>query len=229
MDLITFLTKKTLNIFNINTSRINEVLNKNHYTIIDNLIKEKRKKEIQSTAEHVFQLVENGITLACSEILKYSIVMFIAYCLCLGISLPTFIIMTIFTVLRVYAGGVHLSTFNKCFGAMIVCFLSLGWIVTKIHINLESIILGYIICIYLSYKYAPQERQDKSDKDCDNGNVKKYKTMLFVTVCGILSMVLVGSYQLISLSIFFGVLLEIFTITPIGTKLFKWIDGKIYD
>jgi len=225
MDFITCLTKVTLNIFNINTNKINEVLNEDHYSTINNLIKKHRKKEIQSTAEHVFQLVENGITLTYSEILKYIIVLLIAKCLCLGISLPVFFIMTIFTILRVFAGGTHLSTFNKCFGAMIICFLSLGWVVTKIHINYLYLIFGYIISIYLAYKYAPQEREDKSDKDCDNGNIKKYRSILFVTVCCFFSVVLLNSHQIISTSIFFGVLLEISTITPIGARFFKWIDG----
>jgi len=225
MDFITYLTKKTLNIFNINVNTINEVCNKEHYSKINNLIKTHRKKEIQTNAEHIFQLVENGITLAYSEILKYSIVLFIAKCLCLGISLPVFFIMTIFTILRSSAGGVHLSTFNKCFGAMIICFLSLGWIATQININYLHLIIGYIISIYLSYKYAPQEREDKSDKDCDNGNIKKYRSILFVTVCCFLSIVLLNSHQIVSISVFFGVLLETFTITPIGTKFFKWIDG----
>ena len=225
MDFITYLTKKTLNIFNINVKTINEVFNSEHYSKINNLIKTHRKKEIQTNAEHIFQLVENGLTLAYSEILKYSIVLFIAKCLCLGISLPVFFIMTVFTILRALAGGVHLSTFNKCFGAMIICFLSLGWIVTQIHINYLYLIIGYIISIYLTYKYAPQEREDKSDKDCDNGNIKKHKSILFVTVCCFLSIVLLNSHQIISTSVFFGVLLEISTITPIGARFFKWIDG----
>jgi len=225
MDFITILTKKTLNIFNINVDTINEVCNKNHYSKINNLIKTHRKKEIQTNAEHVFQLVENGITLAYSEILKYVIVLLIAKCLCLGISLPVFFIMTVFTILRALAGGVHLSTFNKCFGAMIICFLSLGWIVTQIHIDYLYLIIGYIISIYLAYKYAPQEREDKSDKDCDNGNIKKHRSILFVTVCCVISIVLFKSHQIISVSIFFGVLLEVFTITSVGTRFFKWIDG----
>jgi len=225
MDFITYLTKGTLNVFNINTNKINEVLNKDHYSTINDLIKKHRKKEIQSNAERIFQLVENGITLTYSEILKYVIVLLIAKCLCLGISLPVFFVMTIFTILRVSAGGVHLSTFNKCFGAMIICFLSLGWIVTQIHIDYLYLIIGYTISIYLTYKYAPQEREDKSDKDCDNGNVKKHRSILFVTVCCFLSVVLLNSHQIISTSVFFGVLLEIFTITSIGARFFKWIDG----
>ena len=77
----------------------------------------------------------------------------------------------------------------------------------------------------LSDLSSPQEREDKSDKDCDNGNIKKYRSILFVTVCCFLSVVFLNSHQIISTSVFFGVLLEIFTITPIGTRFFKWIDG----
>lgn len=226
MDFITFLTKKTLTKFNINTNTINKVFSNDHYSTINNLILKYRKREIQTNSEHIFQLVNNGITLAYSEILKYVIVLLIAKCLCLGITLPTFIIMTIFTILRIFAGGVHLSTFNKCFGAMIFCFLSLGWIVNHIHISYMHIIIGYVISLYSAYRYAPQEREDKSDRDCDNGNIKKHRSILFVVVCLIVSSILFKSHQIISVSIYFGVLLEVFTIIPIGTKLFKWIDGE---
>lgn len=225
MDFITLLTEKTLNIFNINFNTINNILSKEHYLKIDNLILKLRKQKIQTNAEHIFQLVEKSIIAIYSEILKYLLVLLIATCLCLGIVLPTFIVMTLFTLLRSFAGGVHLSTFNKCFGAMILCFLSLGWVVTQIHIYYEYLIIGYLFCLYLAYKYAPQEREDKSDKDCDHGNVKKHRSIIFVTLCFIISIILFNSHQMISIGIFFGILLEIFTITPIGTRFFKLVDG----
>jgi len=110
---------------------------------------------------------------------------------------------------------------------MIFCFLSLGWVVTQIHISYLHLIIGYIIGLYLTYKYAPQEREDKSDRDCDNGNIKKQRSILFIIFCFIVSIIFFKSHQIISVSIFFGVLLEIFTITSVGVKFFKWIDGEI--
>lgn len=225
MDFITYLKDKTLKIFNVNVNTINEVLNTGHYSKINNLIEKHRKRKIETNAEHILQLAEHGIITVYSEIFKFLIVLLLARCLNMGILLTTFFVMTIFTLFRRYAGGVHLSTFNKCFGAMIIFFISLGWLATKIHINYTYLIIGYIISLYFTDRYAPLERKDKSDKDYDNGNVKKHKSMRFVILTCMLSIVLFKSHEIISTSIFLGVLLETSTFIPIGTKLFKWIDG----
>jgi accessory gene regulator B len=228
MDLITSLSKKTINFIDKH-DLINKTFTQSDYTYIENLIRKYRPKSeyVKITSDHVRQLAENGIMIFYGELFKYLIVLSIAYCL--NIFLPTFIIMNTFSALRGLAGGVHMSTFNKCFVVMIVFFLSLGYLVTSIHINIPiiiiSIISGYIWSIIIAYKYAPQERPNKSDKDCENNNKMKHRTIIFIVLSSIISVMFIHN-QLISISIFTGVLLEMFTITSIGTRLFNFIDGK---
>lgn len=226
MDLITSLSKGTMNFINKH-DLINKTFTQEDYTYVEDIIKKYRHKEVKITSEHVKQLAEHGAMIFYGELFKYLIVLSIAYSL--NILLPTFIIMNIFSSLRALAGGVHMSTFNKCFAVMIIFFLSLGYMVTQVHvISLIAIIgiaLGMIWSIATALKYAPQERYDKSDKDCDNGNKKKYMTVLFIIISFVISIIFIQN-KIICISIFTGVLLEMFTITPIGTRFFKWIDNE---
>jgi len=115
---------------------------------------------------------------------------------------------------------------------MVLFFLSLGYMISILHINtlvlIIGISLGSIWSIYIAKKYSPQERPDKSDKDCTRGNIKKHTTIKFIKMSYIISMLLILFTQkdIIGISIFTGVLLEMITITPWGTKFFQWIDGK---
>ena len=225
MDIVTGLSKITLKL--LRADKIIKSYDQNDYSYVENKIKNIRNKEVRINQEDVKQLVENGMLMFWSEILKFVVILLIAYFM--NTFLATFLIMTIFTILRASAGGVHMSTINKCFAIMIGLFLSLGYIVNNVLLTPLFLAmffnLGFIWSILMAVKYAPQERPDKSDKDCDNGNIKKHRSILFVTVCCVISIVLFKSHQIISVSIFFGVLLEVFTITSVGTRFFKWIDG----
>jgi len=230
MDIITSLSKKTINFINKH-DLIDKTFTQEDYTYVENIIKKYRHKEVKITSDHVKQLAENGAIIFYGELFKYLIVLSIAWCF--GILLETFLIMNIFSFLRGLAGGVHMSTFNKCFAVMIGVFLSLGYMVSKINIDYISIIIViFLVCfgwsIIIALKYAPQERPDKSDKDCNNGNIMKYRTIVFVIVSFVISMILILFTQkyIIGVSIFVGVLLEMVTITPWGTKFFQWIDNK---
>jgi len=228
MDIITSLSKRTINFINKH-DLIDKTFTREDYAYVENTIKKYRHKEVKITSEHVKQLAENGAIIFYGELFKYLIVLSIAYFL--NILLATFFIMNTFSALRGLAGGVHMSTFNKCFAVMIGCFLSLGYIVISIHNTLfitGIFTIGVIWSIIIALKYAPQERPDKTDKDCDNGNKMKYRTVAFIIVSFVISMILIlfTEKYIIGISIFVGVLLEMMTITPVGTKFFQWVDGK---
>jgi len=225
MDIVTGLSKITLKL--LRADKIIKSYDQNDYSYVENKIKNIRNKEVRINQEDVKQLVENGMLMFWSEILKFVVILLIAYFM--NTFLATFLIMTIFTILRASAGGVHMSTINKCFAIMIGLFLSLGYIVNNILLTPLFLAmffnLGFIWSILMAVKYAPQERPDKSDKDCDNGNKMKYRSIRLIIISCIVSLIFIHN-QLVSLSVFVGVLLEIFTITPLGTKLFQWIDNK---
>lgn len=228
MDLITLSSKGTINFINKH-DLINKTFTRERYLYIENLIKKYRHKDVKITENHIKELVENGLMILFGELFKYLIVLSIAWVL--GIFLSTFMIMNSFSLLRRIAGGVHMSTFNKCFAVMILFFLALGYsasLLYNICATVVFIVLGFIWSMVMAIKYAPQEREDKSDKDCDNGNVMKRRTKIFIVLFFIISMMLVlfTNQYTIGIGIFVGMLLEIFTITPMGTKIFRYIDNK---
>lgn len=223
MDIITTISEKTVSAI-IKSDVINKEFTKEDFLYIENIIKKYRHKDIKITDEHIKQLAENGAMILYSELFKYIIVLLIAYLL--NIFLPTFLIMNTFSVLRSFAGGNHMSTFNKCFAVMIISFLSLGLFVSKVDINIIYIIVSYMLSLIFAWRYAPQEREDKSDKDCDNGDRFKKITMVFITV-GFLVTVMFHylNYTIIDNSIALGVFLEMMTVTPLGIKFFTWLDN----
>ena len=228
MDLITLATKTTYKLLKVD--KIIDLFNQNDFDKAKRVVKKYRNMDIEATKSQVQQLSENGIRIFWSEVFKYIIVLSIASYF--NIFTPTFFVMNTFSALRALAGGVHMSTIGKCFAMMVLFFLSLGYIISILHINtlvlITGISLGSIWSICVAKKYAPQERPDKSDKDCDLGNIKKHMTIKFIKFSFVISMILILFTQkyIIGVSIFTGVLLEMFTITPIGTRFFQWIDGK---
>ena len=228
MDLITLATKTTYKLFKVD--EVIDSFDQKHFNIVKIIVKKYRNMDIEATKSQVQQLAENGIRNFWSELFKYIIVLSIASYF--NIFTPTFFVMNAFSVLRALAGGVHMSTIRKCFAMMVLFFLSLGYLISILHINtlvlVVGISLGSIWSIYIAKKYSPQERPDKSDKDCDHGNIKKYKTIKFIKFSYIISMILILFTQkyIIGISIFTGVLLEMVTITPRGTRFFQWIDSK---
>lgn len=204
---------------------MSSILNEKQFNYLENLIKKHRKKELKLSDNDIQQLVKNGQTLLVSEFLKYLIVLLLAYFL--NIFLTTFLVMTIFTVMRFLAGGVHMSSFNKCFIIMIFFFLSFGYLANHIHINFLGINIIYALSMIFAYKYSPFERKDKSDKDCNNGNKQKMLVMLFIHICVLMISLIYYYYKniLIINAITLGVLLEMITVTPWGIKFFQWIDN----
>ena len=227
MDLITLATKTTYKLLKVDEAI--DLFDQNDFDRAKRAVKKYRNMDIEATKSQVQQLAENGIRNFWSELFKYIIVLSIAKYF--DIFTPTFFVMNAFSTLRALSGGVHMSTIGKCFAMMVLFFLSLGYIVNSIH-NTPFIAgvltIGFIWSIYIAQKYSPQERPDKTDKDCDNGNKMKYRTIAFIVVSFIISMILILFTQkyIIGISIFAGILLEMITITPGGTKLFQFIDGK---
>lgn len=225
MDLITSLSRKTLDYFDVENI-INDTFTEKTYLFIQKIVRFIRKKDIIVTKDNIMQLAEFGLIGVYSDFFKFVIVLSIAYWL--NIFLPTFLIMNIFSLLRGFAGGNHMSTFNKCFALMIFSFISLGVLISKVNINIEYIIISYIFSLIYAWKYAPMEREDKTDKDCDNGNRFKKITIALVLLGLIVSIALyISNYTEIANSIAFGVLLEMMTVTPWGIKFFTRLDGGL--
>ena len=137
-----------------------------------------------------------------------------------------------FAFLRRYAGGFHMDTEGKCIIATVCSFVIPGTLISKINIELNTvwiIIINAIIfinCLLLLKKYAP--------KDCVNRPIEENEAIIFkrrairdfiiLTVISII-LALLGLH-LLSLSIIAGILFEIFTLVPVGYRLFEIINSS---
>ncbi len=138
-----------------------------------------------------------------------------------------------FAFLRRYAGGFHMDTELKCIIATVCSFVIPGTLISKINFEINTIwIIGintiiFINCLLLLKKYAP--------KDCVNRPIdeneaivfkrKAIRDLIILTVISIILALL--SQPLLSLSIIAGIVIEIFTLVPVGYRLFEMINSYI--
>ena len=152
----------------------------------------------------------------------------------LNILLQLGLIVIIFCSLRLIAGGYHMDTYGKCLFVSMMLYVSAG-IIAKYTYNYWSIqALALLIVFTLSYalfctiKYAPKDTPNKPITDPEE--IKKFKllSLIYISIWTIfVILLLVYSNVMFVLCISFGVLLEMFTLTPLGHKFFDWVKGSL--
>lgn len=102
-----------------------------------------------------------GLELLISELISTSVLLSIA--MCTKCVLETVFYLVVFTILRIYAGGYHASSYYRCifiFNSIFVCLkIILKWLQEKQCINF--LILITIISIIIIFILAPVEDKNK--------------------------------------------------------------------
>lgn len=209
------------------------MINENNLNHISKVLSDRKSKEINLTLEEAIEIIAYSLQAIYGEILKLITLLILAKLL--NILLPTLIITMVFSMFRVFAGGVHMNTKIKCFLIMFIMFLGSGQIVQCIvssnYNPVYNLILISIVALVgkLTIKrYAPQDTPNKPIV----GYVKRQKfkklSYIFLLIILILCLILIRN-NLIVLSILTGLLLELWTITPYGVKFFTkanvWLGG----
>lgn len=197
------------------------------------IAKRKNKEYKQLTIDEVIGLMTYSLQALYGEIMKMILIFIFASFL--HILIPTLIITLAFSTLRLLAGGVHMNTFFNCLGMTTILFIVGGLVVHNIvdlnFINqniLYLILLEVIVSFYLIYKYAPRDTPNKLITDIKKIMMFKRLSIVFVTIVNIILVILaLYQYNIILLSVMYGLLLEVFTITPIGVKIFNHIESKL--
>ncbi len=172
-------------------------------------------------------------------------ILLVALALLFRTLVPTLIIMLIFATLRVLAGGYHMETYGRCIVTSLALFLISGIIAQYTYeswpyiLVYSMIIVSFIITLLAAAKYAPKDTPNKPITEPEE--IKKFKRLsaVYVIIWFIVFTVLVTmglngitifkpEYEkLLALSACFGLLLEIFTVTPFGYNFFKKISGEL--
>jgi accessory gene regulator B len=216
--LINTLAKNTAKIIIDNTTDY-EDLSK----ILSNL---KHREYSLLSKEDLTEIFEYAFKAIYGESAKLIIILLIAYVL--NILIPVMIVASIFVSLRTIAGGFHMDSFMKCLVITASLFVIPTYLVQKlisIHSfdNIELVlitIVTYILCYWLAHKYAPKDNPNKLITDVNKVKALKQKTKLYLTIVGIISLILILLLHnpTIILFICVGQLVEIYTITPVGVK-----------
>lgn len=203
-------------------------------THFSQIIATRKKEEYrQLTVNEVIGVMAYSLIAIYGEIIKMTLILISASFL--HILIPTLVISFVFSILRALAGGVHMGTFFTCLGMTTILFIIGGLLVHSIvgvyFINQYIYYLIFIegfLSLYLIYKYAPRDTPKKLITDKKKIIMFKKLSIAFVGLVNIIIILLtIYQYNIIALSIVYGVLLEVFTIIPVGVNLFHYIEKQL--
>ncbi len=169
-----------------------------------------------------------GFQIAIGGVVKTVILVSIS--LLLGIFIPTLLISLTFASLRIIAGGYHMDTYGKCL------FVSMGLFITVALIAQYTyhywnfmylavlIAVAFILGLYVLVRYSPKDTPNKPITDPQEIRKFKILSIVYLFIWSIITSVLTFyGLNMYVLSLCFGVLLELFAITPTGHKFFDKI------
>ncbi len=145
--------------------------------------------------------------------------------LILGIFVPTLLIAATFVLLRMIAGGYHMDSQGKCLYVTLGIFVSTPLIAeyTYRYWNFNSvtllIIITFLLGLYTLGKYAPKDTPNKPITNVKKIRKLKLMSLAYLLLWFIITVILiVYHFRLAAICLSFGVLLELFVISPIGHR-----------
>lgn len=152
----------------------------------------------------------------------------------LGVVVPTVITVFAFSSLRMLAGGYHMDTFGRCLFISMALFIiaALTAKYTYLYWNLIEIIIlivaTFLIGLYVLRRYAPKDTPNKPITDpIQIRKFKKLSITYLIILTTINSFLTVFELKMYILALSFGILLELFTVTPTGHKFFNVIKNGL--
>ncbi len=166
-----------------------------------------------------------GFQILIGEFVKTAIL--IGTSLILGVFLPMLIVSVAFIALRMIAGGYHMDTQGKCLLVSLIMFIAAALLAKYTYAYWSTLQLAVLIAVtflsglYVVIKYAPKDNPNKPITD--PGEILKFKKLSVAYLLLWLAAAVI--LTLFKLNIFvvssgFGVLLELFIVTPVGHRFF---------
>ncbi|OPX43228.1 accessory protein regulator protein B [Ruminiclostridium hungatei] len=161
-------------------------------------------------------------------------IILISVALLLGILVPSLLIVLVLSSLRLVAGGYHFDTYGKCLLVSLILIVIAALITQHTYIYWSTafiavfVLLVFSVSFYMLAKYAPKDTPTKPITDPQA--IKRFKK-LSIAYLGILLIIscilLLYNLKMHVLAISFGVLFEIFSITPAGHSFFNKIRDSL--
>lgn len=169
-----------------------------------------------------------GFQVVIGETVKFAVIFLVS--LILGVFIPTLIVTSAFVSLRMIAGGYHMDTQGKCLLVSLGLFIIASLIAKYTYHQWNTsqlailILITFISGLYVLIRYAPRDNPNKPITDPNEIRKLKKLSLIYLFVWLVVIVILtLFSLNLIVVSLGFGVLLELFIITPTGHKFFDLI------
>ena len=154
----------------------------------------------------------------------------------LGVFIPSLILSLAAVILRKYSGGAHASTPESC--AVIGVIISVGgaWGLAQVNWNIWCVVIWviatFIFSFYKVYQLAPVDSVEKPIRKQEKKEMLKKKSIRTLNVYCIGIIVLIAIYFIQHkevilvwiMCICFGIIWQIFTLSPLGHLAVKKID-----
>ncbi|OGO82410.1 MAG: accessory regulator AgrB [Clostridiales bacterium GWC2_40_7] len=161
-------------------------------------------------------------------------IVLISLALLFGVLLPALISAAVFAAIRLLAGGYHMDTYGKCLFVSISMFMLAALTAQYTYQYWNYFSLGVLIAITLIYglysliRYAPKDTPHKPITD--TREIKKFKLLSIVCLIVLIISASILAYfnlNIFTLSICFGSILELFTVTSLGNNFFDMVRNGI--
>ena len=173
-----------------------------------------------------------GFQIIIGAVVKFLILLVLA--LATGTILPSFLMTIVFASLRMIAGGYHMDTFGRCLGVSIFMFIMFSLIARYTHqywYNYQIItfaIITILFSLFSLYKWAPSDNPNRPITDSSEIKMFKKLSIIYLGIWTIISFILIYfKLYMVFLSISFGLILEIFSITPAGHTFFGFVKNNL--
>ncbi|HZX46735.1 MAG TPA: accessory gene regulator B family protein [Clostridia bacterium] len=152
----------------------------------------------------------------------------------LGMLKEMLVMSATFVTVRLMAGGVHFSTYNRCLVSSVLIFVFGGFLVrlaAQLPGFAETLYLasGSLFTAYCIYRYSPRDNPNRLIREEE---LPRFRRASIITTSLVLAAVWLdcitkGSAAWYHLSLVTGLLLEGFTLTDCGYLLIKSIEKKL--
>lgn len=211
---------------------VNKLDDKDYENLSLLLSKKKKADYVLKSKDQIKDIFEYAFKSLYGEGAKTIIIFTIAYLM--NMLLPVALITLTFATLRTVAGGVHMDSFTKCLISSMLLILIPGYFVSQLSLSYTAvnyiIFITSIYSVIIAYKYAPRDTITKIINDPVEIKKLKIKTMIYLSfmISGLNTLNIISRYegyntQLVVVSICTGMILEMFTITPVGVRIFHYI------
>lgn len=186
------------------------------YKLTDNII-DSIKPYIKDKSNDELEIAKYGLNLFFMELYKLPLVFGFAYYL--GIFKYCFLSYILLGFIRSHANGIHMRSGKGCIFYSTIALFSIVYISKTLLLNWILKIFISLLSIYLIYKYAPADTEEKPILNLDTRKKKK-KFSIFIGIIYILISFIFPD-KVIGNIFLFILILECVMINPLTYKLFN--------